>query len=184
MTTAYKPVKNKAYGFTEAFVNSTTPTALVVAPTISASTVKISIDGGAFANIATLPTVTPSGGVAVKINLTATEMNGDDITLLISGSGFCDKLINFQTRDPSFANFEFLMRDTSGNEAAGKIVTAQYSYDTVTYATYSQTITEKSLGIYRIPLTLAVMAAVTDTITFRFTATGCMPTVITLTNAY
>lgn len=43
-------------------------------PTIVAGDVKLSKDGGAFANINTLPTVTPSGGRAIRVTLSATEM--------------------------------------------------------------------------------------------------------------
>jgi hypothetical protein len=50
-------------------------------PTISAGDFKISKDGGAFANLTNLPTVTPSGGVAVQLNLTATEMTADQVVI-------------------------------------------------------------------------------------------------------
>lgn len=48
-------------------------------PTIVAGDVKISIDGGAFVNLATLPTVTPAGGVSVKMPLSSAEMQGRKI---------------------------------------------------------------------------------------------------------
>lgn len=48
-------------------------------PTIAAGDFKVSIDGGAFANLATLPTVTPAAGEAVKITLSTSEMTGDNI---------------------------------------------------------------------------------------------------------
>lgn len=43
-------------------------------PTLATGDVKVSKDGGAFANLATLPTVTPSGGTSVQVSLTATEL--------------------------------------------------------------------------------------------------------------
>lgn len=46
-----------------------------VAPTLAAGDAKISKDGGAFANLATLPAVTPAGGSAVRISLSATELS-------------------------------------------------------------------------------------------------------------
>ena len=49
---------------------------MVVNPTIVAGDVKVSTDGGATANIATVPTVTPAGGVGVKVTCSAGEMNG------------------------------------------------------------------------------------------------------------
>jgi hypothetical protein len=48
-------------------------------PTIAAGDFKISKDGGAFANLATLPAVTPASGIGVKIELSSTEMNCDSV---------------------------------------------------------------------------------------------------------
>jgi hypothetical protein len=42
-------------------------------PTLATGDVKISKDGGAFANLTTLPTVTPASGTAVRVTLSATE---------------------------------------------------------------------------------------------------------------
>jgi hypothetical protein len=46
-------------------------------PTIAAGDFKVSKDGGAFANLTTLPTVTPASSVSVQITLSATEMTAD-----------------------------------------------------------------------------------------------------------
>lgn len=43
-------------------------------PTLAAGDVKISKDGGAFANLATLPDAEPDSGKAVRVQLSATEM--------------------------------------------------------------------------------------------------------------
>lgn len=43
-------------------------------PTLAAGDVQISKDDGAFTNLATLPTVTPSGETSVKISLSAAEL--------------------------------------------------------------------------------------------------------------
>lgn len=48
-------------------------TDLQASPTISAGDFKISIDGGAFANLATLPSVSPAAGRQVVISLGASE---------------------------------------------------------------------------------------------------------------
>lgn len=69
-------------------------------PTIATGDFKVSIDGGAFANLATTPTVTPASGVAVKIALSAAEMNGENIVISCidaAGAEWCDQLINLQT---------------------------------------------------------------------------------------
>ena len=42
-------------------------------PTLATGDVKLSKDGGAFANLTTLPTVTPASGTAVRVTLSATE---------------------------------------------------------------------------------------------------------------
>jgi hypothetical protein len=186
MTTAYKPIKAKAFGpFTIALVNSTTPTALVSAPTITAANFKVSTDGGAFANIATTPTVTPTGGPAVKLSFTNTETAGDSVVLWINGiTGAADQLIEFLTQDLSFAAFHYAMRDTSGNPKTGlgSAVTAVRVIDTGTFAagTLGAT-TEIGNGLYRVVWPAADVNA-TDCVSLYATATGCMPTLITLTN--
>lgn len=48
-------------------------------PTIASGDWMVSIDGGAFANLATLPDVDPDSSVQVKVSLSADEMNGDEI---------------------------------------------------------------------------------------------------------
>jgi hypothetical protein len=52
-------------------------------PTLASGDFKISKDGGSFANLATLPTVTPASGVGVVLALSSTEMNCDK--LLVTG---------------------------------------------------------------------------------------------------
>lgn len=69
-------------------------------PTIAAGDFKVSIDGGALNNLGTLPTVTPAAGRAVKITLSAAELNGDNIMVLCvdaAGAEWCDLAINIQT---------------------------------------------------------------------------------------
>lgn len=71
-----------------------------VAPTIAAGDFKVSIDGGAYANLATLPVVTPAAGSTVKISLSAAEMNGDNIHVQCrdaAGAEWCDLSFNIQT---------------------------------------------------------------------------------------
>jgi hypothetical protein len=50
-------------------------------PTIATGDWKVDIDGGGFNNLATLPTVSPAANIAVLIELSSTEMNGDVITI-------------------------------------------------------------------------------------------------------
>src|SRR5881397_217160 len=69
-------------------------------PTLAAGDVKVSTDGGAFANLGTLPTVTPASGRGVKVTLSAGEMNGDNVLVVFSdaaGAEWCDLSISIQT---------------------------------------------------------------------------------------
>lgn len=95
-------------------------------PTIAAGDFKVSVDGGAFANLATLPTVTPASGTAVKITLSASEMTGDNIVVACidaAGAEWCDQLINIQTSARQIDDLAF--PTTSGRginvDAAGNV---------------------------------------------------------------
>ena len=69
-------------------------------PTLAAGDVKVSIDGGALANLATLPVVTPAGSDWVKVSLSSTEMNGDNIMVQFkdaAGNEWCDDGFVIQT---------------------------------------------------------------------------------------
>jgi hypothetical protein len=70
-------------------------------PTLEVGDVKVSKDGGAFANITTLPTVTPTGGVSVKITLSDDEMNADNVVIVFQDQTlikeWADTFIEVQT---------------------------------------------------------------------------------------
>lgn len=94
------PLKNAAFILYTGLVQQADTKLLKANPTLATGDFKVSIDGGAFANLATLPTVTPAGGTAVKISLSAGEMNGDNIVVTCidaSGAEWCDQLIEIQT---------------------------------------------------------------------------------------
>lgn len=100
MTTYVTPKKNTAWIGYVGLVDQSNTKILKAAPTLAAGDFKVSIDGGAFANLATLPTVAPAGGAAVRLNLSAAEMNGDNIVIQCidaAGAEWCDQLINLQT---------------------------------------------------------------------------------------
>lgn len=77
-----EPVNGVAYTVPPFGLDSVSATVFQVAPTIVAGDFTISKDFGAFANLATLPTVSPSGSSSVKIELSATEMTADKIRIL------------------------------------------------------------------------------------------------------
>jgi hypothetical protein len=73
------PKKNEDFIIGVSLSDMATPGAIKTNPTIAAGDFKISKDFGAFANLATLPTVTPASGDQVKIELSSTEMNADNV---------------------------------------------------------------------------------------------------------
>lgn len=92
--------KNSGYILYVGLTSQADTKLLQVNPTIASGDFKVSIDGGAFANLNTLPAVTPAGGRAVKITLSAGEMNGDNIMVMCvdaAGTEWCDLPINIQT---------------------------------------------------------------------------------------
>jgi len=69
-------------------------------PTIAAGDFQISIDGGAFANLATLPTVTPAAGGQVRVQLSQAETNGVSISIRAidqAGGAWDDVSLTFRT---------------------------------------------------------------------------------------
>lgn len=75
------PKKNTEFIFYAFLVDTANRPSFKANPTLAAGDVKVSTDGGAFANLSTLPAVTPAAGVAVKVTLSASEMNGDNIVV-------------------------------------------------------------------------------------------------------
>jgi len=75
------PVRGVAYTFTIAVIDSADSTSFKASPTIAAGDFQVSTDGATFANLSTLPVVTPSGSIAILITLSASEMTGDKIVV-------------------------------------------------------------------------------------------------------
>ena len=82
MANSNPPKKNQAFVTYICVRDATDNLSLKSNPTIAAGDWQISKDGGAFANLATLPTVTPASGRAVKLDLSATEMNADNVMIV------------------------------------------------------------------------------------------------------
>lgn len=78
MAAPYNPPKRgEDFIIPVALSDMSTPGSFKANPTIAAGDFKISKDGGAFANLNTLPSVSPASGIAVVITLSATEMTAD-----------------------------------------------------------------------------------------------------------
>lgn len=100
MTSYVTPKINTEFVFYVGLFSQANTKILQANPTLASGDAKVSIDGGAFANLSTLPAVTPASGKAVKVTLSASEMNGDNITVLFSdaaGDEWCDLIVNIQT---------------------------------------------------------------------------------------
>lgn len=94
------PVKNTAYIFYVGLISQSNTKVLQANPTLASGDFQVSIDGGAFANLGTLPTVTPAAGTSVKVSMASGEMNGDNIVIACidaAGAQWCDQFINIQT---------------------------------------------------------------------------------------
>lgn len=75
------PVKNEDFIFYAAVNDMVTTGTLRVNPTIAAGDWQVSKDGGAFANLTTLPAVTPASSQMIKVTLSSTEMNCDVVVV-------------------------------------------------------------------------------------------------------
>lgn len=103
------PKNGAAYIFYTGLVAQSDTKTLKSSPTLASGDFKVSIDGGALANLATLPTNTP-GGVMVKISLSGAEMTGDNITVVCidaAGAEWCDQIINIQTSTRGVADLAY-----------------------------------------------------------------------------
>lgn len=100
MASYVTPKKNASFVFYIGLVSQANTKTLQSSATIASGDFKVSTDGGALANLGTLPSVDPASSKAVKITLSAAEMNGDNIVVIASdaaGAEWCDQLINIQT---------------------------------------------------------------------------------------
>jgi hypothetical protein len=97
----YVPVKRGVeYIFYVCLVSQADVKLFQVNPTLAAGDVTITKDGGAFANLTTLPTVTPAGGKSVKVTVSATETTSDNMLIVFSdaaGGQWCDVAFPIQT---------------------------------------------------------------------------------------
>ncbi len=97
----YVPAKRAtAYIFYVGLVSQANTKVLQGSATLAAGDVKVSKDGGALANLTTLPAVTPAASKMIKVDLSATEMTADNVTVIFSdaaGAEWCDLIVNIQT---------------------------------------------------------------------------------------
>lgn len=73
-------------------------------PTLAGGDVTVTTDGNAVTNLDTLPAVDPGASAFVKVTVSGTEMNGDNIIILFNdaaGDEWCDLAISIQTANQS-----------------------------------------------------------------------------------
>ncbi len=96
------PKRGVAYIEYITLVDTLDPSKFKVNPTIAAGDFQISKDGGAFVNLATLPVVTPAGSRTVKLSLSATEMDANNIIVQaidVAGDEWGEVIISYNTQD-------------------------------------------------------------------------------------
>lgn len=100
MSTYNTPKRATAHKFYVALVDQSNTKLLKANPTLAAGDVQVSKDGGAFANITTLPSANPASGRALMVDLSATEMTADNVVVQFvdaAGAEWCDLFVNLQT---------------------------------------------------------------------------------------
>ena len=75
------PIRATQYQFYLTLVDASDPSKFLIDPTISAGDFQVSTDGGALANLDTVPTVSPAGSSNVLVTLSAAEMTGEKLTI-------------------------------------------------------------------------------------------------------
>lgn len=75
------PKKNEDFLCYVALEDYANPGNFKSSPTIASGDFQVSKDGGAFANLTTLPSVAPAASQMVLITLSATEMNADNVVI-------------------------------------------------------------------------------------------------------
>ena len=82
MTAPYNPPKkNEDFLIRISLEDYANPGNFKSTPTLASGDFKVDIDGGGLNNLGTLPTVSPAASIWVLITLSATEMNGDVISV-------------------------------------------------------------------------------------------------------
>lgn len=76
------PVRGEDFAIRISLADMATAGSFKSSPTIAAGDFKVDKDGAGLNNLTTLPAVDPAGTVLVEINLSATEMTADVVTVV------------------------------------------------------------------------------------------------------
>jgi hypothetical protein len=95
------PVKNEDFKVRIALYDQAIPGSFKSSPTLAAGDFKVDKDGAGLNNLGTLPTNVPAASVCVLVELSATEMNADVVTLVFvdqtSPKEWCDFVMSIPT---------------------------------------------------------------------------------------
>ena len=121
MASYLPPKKNDPNGYITyaSLVSQAAPKTFQANPTLAAGDVKVCIDDGAPANIATLPTVDADHTKRVKVVLSQAETNGDNITVTFqdaAGEEWCDLTLNIHTTKRTFDELDEDLADAVWDE--------------------------------------------------------------------
>ena len=158
------PKKGVAFSFTTALTDQSDTKLLKANPTIAAGDCQVSKDYGAFANLATLPDAEPDAGYAIRVQLSATEMDADVVTVLFhdaAGAEWCDQLITILTDTATVGEIE---SQTDNIGVAGAGLTA-----IPTIASVASVDSVEAIGVTGLA---AIAAAVWDRLTSALTTAG------------
>ena len=144
MASQYPVVKNDAGGaILFVTLDDFSGTGMEIAPVLAAGDVKLSIDGAALANLATLPVVTPAGSAWVKIVLSQAETNGDWLLIQFidqtAPKAWTDTMILVPTVARRFNDLEFPLVTGRGLavDAAGGVTTNAIGAGAITTAAFA-----------------------------------------------
>jgi hypothetical protein len=76
------PIKGAAFKFRVSLADAASPPSFKSSPTLAAGDFKVDKDGAGLTNLATIPTVSPAASVLVEIQLSASEMDADVVTIV------------------------------------------------------------------------------------------------------
>lgn len=173
MPSYYPPKKNAEYIFYISLASQAQANTFQSNPTLASGDFKVSIDGGALANPATLPAVTPASSKLVKVTLSASEMNGDNIIFIASdaaGAEWRDLTVNIQTAarqidDLAFPTTSGRSLDVTATGAAG------IDWSNVENQSTSVTLSGTTVGTVT-ALAATALAAIWDRLTSALTTSG------------
>jgi len=104
MATMVPAQKGVEYIFYVCLVSQADVNVMQSNPTLAGGDVTVTTDGNAVTNLDTLPAVDPGASAFVKVTVSGTEMNGDNIIILFNdaaGDEWCDLAISIQTAGQS-----------------------------------------------------------------------------------